>query len=130
MSHNQQDAATNVDPASTLSRWLDEVLRREGRDLFLVAGLPPSIRVGDEILPLDASALDGAQIEQAVRPALPAHAVEQFTHQGYTDVSIRHTGGRRFRLNLHHERGRPAATIRALPAAPPQLDDLGAPIRG
>jgi twitching motility protein PilT len=33
----------------------------------------------------------------------------------------------RFRVNLHRERGRAAATIRALPAMPPRLSELGLP---
>jgi twitching motility protein PilT len=33
----------------------------------------------------------------------------------------------RFRVNLHHERGRPAATIRALPQQVPHLDSLRLP---
>jgi twitching motility protein PilT len=33
----------------------------------------------------------------------------------------------RFRVNLHRERGRPAASIRALPLKPPQLGELGLP---
>jgi twitching motility protein PilT len=70
--------------------------------------------------------LDGEAIEEAVRPSLPAHAARAYEDRGATDASLRHDG-RRFRLNLHRERGHPAATIRALPAKPPQISDLQLP---
>jgi twitching motility protein PilT len=62
-----------------------------------------------------------------VLPALAVHAVQQYRTQGSTDFSLRYQGLGRFRINLHHERGRPAAAIRALPPRPPRLSELGLP---
>lgn len=108
-------------------RWLDTLIQEDGSDLFLVADRPPSIRVGAEIRPLDGDPLSGSDIEDALQPVLTKHAADVYRQQGYVDVSLRHTGGRRFRLNLHHERGRPAATIRALPSEPPRIEELRLP---
>jgi len=49
----------------------------------------------------------------------------QQTHIG--DSSYRITGLGRFRINLHHERGRAAAAIRALPSKLPSLRELHLP---
>src|SRR5688572_2132965 len=43
------------------------------------------------------------------------------------DLSYKVRGLGRFRINLHRERGRPAAAIRALPTEPPRLASLGLP---
>lgn len=112
---------------SRLDDWLGRLRGEGGSDLYLVAGLPPSIRVGGVIRPLPDGVLDGDDIEAAVLPALPAHAADHYRRHGLADASIRLGPGARFRVNLHRERGRAAASIRALPARPPQLSDLGLP---
>ena len=108
-------------------RWLDTLIREDGSDLFLVSGRPPSIRIGGEIRPLGGNALSDTDIEDALQPVLATHAAAAYRQQGYVDVSLQHRGGRRFRLNLHHQRGRPAATIRAIPPEPPRIGDLRLP---
>jgi twitching motility protein PilT len=71
--------------------------------------------------------LDGDDIEEAVLPILPPHAAESFRTRGHGDASLRRGSVGRFRINLHRERGRPAASIRALPVRPPQLNELSLP---
>jgi twitching motility protein PilT len=115
------------DPSQLLIRWLEELVRRGGSDLFLVVGLPPAIRLMGKVAHLDENPLEGAQIDEAVLSVLPPQAAQKYRTEGYTDSSLRQDALGRFRINLHHERGRPAATIRALPAHPPRLSELGLP---
>src|SRR5262245_18650816 len=110
-----------------LDRWLEVLVHRRGSDLFLVVGLPPAIRVAGKVTHLEEDALEPAVIEESVLANLPSHAAQKYRTDGYTDNSLRRDGLGRFRINLHHERGRPAATIRALPARPPRLSELGLP---
>src|SRR5215467_14169812 len=67
-------AAVDGEPAETepvrLDRWLEELVRRAGSDLLLVAGAPPSFRIDGRVLPLSAPPLSGDEIEEAVVPAL------------------------------------------------------------
>jgi twitching motility protein PilT len=53
--------------------------------------------------------------------------VQKYRNEGSTDNSLRRAGLGRFRINLHHERGRPAVTIRSLPLVPPRLSELSLP---
>lgn len=110
-----------------LDRWLVALREREASDLYLVAGLPPAVRVNGAVLRLDEPPLDGEDIEDAVLPALPPHAADRYRRIGIADASLRRTGQGRFRINLHRERGRAAASIRALPLTPPQFANLGLP---
>jgi len=110
-----------------LHRWLEELVRRGGSDLFLVSGVSPAIRVAGTVLRLDEQVLDPSAIEEALLSALSPHAVQKYRTDGYTDSSLRLEGFGRFRINLNHERGRPAATIRSLPLAPPRFSDLALP---
>jgi twitching motility protein PilT len=110
-----------------LEGWLETLAQRNGSDLLLVAGAPPSIRVDGRVLPLAEGPLDGVDIEEAVLPALAPHARRQYREAHIADSSFRLSGVGRFRINLHRERGRAAAALRLLPARPPRLASLGLP---
>src|SRR5215831_14536178 len=96
-----------------IDRWLGILADAGGSDLLLVAGAPPSIRVSGRIRPLADGPLDGVDIEEAVLPALPPHARRLYRDAGIADGSYRIDGVGRFRINLHRERGRAAAALRA-----------------
>jgi twitching motility protein PilT len=120
------DAATHEQTAR-LRGWLVMVVELSASDLLLVAGAPPSVRVAGAVVPLDEGPLGGEEIADAVVPALPPHARRAFHDEGIADGSFRTPDLGRFRINLHHERGRAAAAIRRLPSTAPRLASLGLP---
>jgi len=115
-----------IQDRARLEDWLSTLRGEGGSDLYLVAGIPPAIRVNGAIRHLPEPPLDGDDIEAAVLPELPPHAAASYRAHGHADSSIRLSGAR-FRINLHRERGRAAASVRALPLKPPLLADLGLP---
>ena len=110
-----------------LSAWLEEVVDRSASDLLLVPGASPSLRIDGQVVPLLEGPLSGEEIEDAVAPALAPHARRMYRETGIADGSFRSTDLGRFRINLHHERGRAAAAIRRLPAAVPRFASLNLP---
>ena len=110
-----------------LEGWLRLLGEAGGSDLLLAAGAPPSIRVEGRIRALAEGPLDGVDIEEAVLPALAPHARRIYRQSQIADGSFRVRGLGRFRINLHRERGRAAAALRALPARVPALASLGLP---
>jgi twitching motility protein PilT len=110
-----------------IERWLRLLASRNGSDLLLIAGAPPSVRVDGRVLPLAEGPLDGVEIEEAVLPALPPHARRIYRDDHIVDASFRLQGIGRFRINLHRERGRAAAAVRLLPSRVPRLSTLGLP---
>ena len=110
-----------------MDRWLTVLVERNAADLFLVAGFPPAVRIDGRVTPLAEPPLTGNDIEAAVVPSLPPHAVAAYRQNGACDTSLRREGLGRFRVNLHRERGRPAACVRLLPMTVPRLSDLGLP---
>jgi twitching motility protein PilT len=110
-----------------LESWLQTLVQRSGSDLLLVAGAPPSLRVDGVIVPLAGAPLSGDEIEEAVLPVLSSRARTQYLQESIADLSYKVSGLGRFRINLHRERGRAAAAIRALPSEPPRLVSLGLP---
>jgi twitching motility protein PilT len=111
-----------------LRGWLEKLVQKSGSDLFLVEGLAPTIRVAGKIQQLPEDPLTGKEIEAAILPALIPRLANDFRNGASSiDSSLQFKPLGRFRLNLHRERGRAAATIRALPARPPRLSELGLP---
>jgi twitching motility protein PilT len=110
-----------------LNLWLEQLVSRKGSDLLLVPQAPASIRVEGTLVAIGDSPLTGDEIEAAVLPALAAHARAEYQQKQIADSSYRIEGWGRFRINLHRERGRAAATVRALPSKVPRLDQLHLP---
>lgn len=126
----QREAPTPQDAYAatrTLDRWLSVLIERGGSDLLLVPGAPPSMLHDGTVHGLGSEVLAGPDVEAAIVPALNAHALEVYREKQITDASYRIAGLGRFRINLHRERGRAAAAVRALPTKPPALADLHLP---
>jgi twitching motility protein PilT len=125
--HASSAPAPGTGDLARIERWLRLLASRNGSDLLLVAGAPPSIRVDGRVQPLAEGPLDGVDIEDAVLPALPPHARRIYRDAHIVDASFRIGGVGRFRINLHRERGRAAAAVRLLPSRVPRLNTLGLP---
>jgi twitching motility protein PilT len=110
-----------------LDRWLRLLVDAGGSDLLLVPGAAPSIRVDGSVRPLAEGPIDGIDVEEAVLPALLPHARKAYRQGLSADASYAVPGLGRFRINLHRERGRAAAAVRALPARVPRLASLNLP---
>src|SRR5579859_5443198 len=110
-----------------LNRWLVQLVERRGSDLLLVTDAPACIRVDGQVVPIGTKKLVSDEIENAITPALMPHALRQYLETRIADSSYRNTNLGRFRINLHQERGRAAATIRALPTVVPFLHELNLP---
>ena len=112
---------------SRLEPWLRIVADRGASDLLLVAGEPPPLRIPGKDTRSDYAPIDGVDIEEMVLPELPPYAQRAYRDTGLADAARKVPGVGRFRINLHHERGRAAAAIRMLPAKVPVLASLDLP---
>jgi twitching motility protein PilT len=110
-----------------LNQWLEQLVADNGSDLLLVPNAAAAIRKEAVVSSIGDRALSGEEIEAAVLPTLATHAREEYQQYGIADSSYRVEGLGRFRINLHRERGRAAATVRALPSKVPALADLRLP---
>jgi twitching motility protein PilT len=121
--HPETDTTESVQ----LKSWLEQLVARNGSDLLLVPHAAAAIRIEGSLVTIGDCPLTGEAIEAAMLPALAPHAREQYQQTKIADSSYRVEGLGRFRINLHHERGRAAATVRALPSKVPALDELHLP---
>ena len=124
---HQTAPSTSVAPAGdtpVLAEWLRQVRELEGSDLLLVAGMPPLARIRGQVSRLPGEGLDGDDIEHAVSPIVPSRLRKRYHEGEAIDLAFTLRGLGRFRMNLHRERGRAAAAIRALPTRIPRVADL------
>jgi twitching motility protein PilT len=110
-----------------LDEWLSALVAQGGSDLLLISGAPACIRLEGKVQPIGSGELTGVQIEAAVLPALIPRALRQYREEQISDSSYRVSGVGRFRINLHRERGKAAAAVRALPVRVPLLEELHLP---
>ncbi|HWN83520.1 MAG TPA: ATPase, T2SS/T4P/T4SS family, partial [Vicinamibacterales bacterium] len=108
-----------------LTGWLARVRETGGSDLLLVAGAPPTIRVRGRLQPASDQVLDSEAIAAATAGFVPARLSSGFESGAAIDLAFSLAGLGRFRMNLHRERGRVAAAIRALPTTLPTIAGLG-----
>jgi twitching motility protein PilT len=125
--HSETRQAETLRHLERLNQWLEELIARKGSDLLLVPEAVASIRVEGALQAIGSDPLAGEEIEASVLPALAAHARGDYERDGIGDSSYRVEGLGRFRINLHRERGKTAATVRALPSKVPTLADLRLP---
>jgi len=110
-----------------ITRWFELMAERQASDLILVAGEPPTLRIDGRLIRTAGDVLDGDDVFALVAPELPPHAQHEFAQRGIADAAVKVAGLGRFRVNLHRERGRPAANIRRLPTKIPALASLNLP---
>jgi len=121
---SQPSSAPIASDNPDLADWLRQVREQDGSDLLLVAGLPPLARIKGQMARLIGDILSGEEIENAVSPVIPSRLRERYRDGEAIDVGFTLKGLGRFRMNLHRERGRSAAAIRALPSRIPRVADL------
>jgi twitching motility protein PilT len=123
---NLLDRSGRAGPAThgALESWLSRVRDSNGSDLLLVAGAPPVIRAAGRLSRVSDDPLGGEEIEAAVLPVVAPRLQQRYRAGEAVDLAFRLAGLGRFRMNLHRERGRAAAAIRALPLRIPRLLDL------
>ena len=82
------------------------------------------MRAPGRLLRVSPEPLSSDEIEHAVRGCVPPRLRERYRAGQAVDLAFKRPGLGRFRMNLHRERGRAAASIRALPLRIPKLADL------
>src|SRR5579871_6692654 len=104
------------------------VMKHEGSDLHLKAGLPPMMRLRNAIRQMEMRALSGEDIERLIWPILSERSKKLLEEVGGADFA--HVIGQdegRFRVNLFRQRGRLSLVARRVINKIPTFDKLNLP---
>src|SRR4051812_20627606 len=110
-------ASPNPSPASGLNfkSVLQELVRRNGSDLHLKVGRPPTIRVDGELQALEHVPLRPEDLKSLAEQLMTPRQIKQFTDEKECDFAIGVPGIGRFRVNLYQQRGSLCYAMRAIP---------------
>jgi twitching motility protein PilT len=119
------DAAGPVDMHALLTL----AMTSGASDLHLVAGRRPMFRIAGRLTPLDGGPkpLSPAVVRRLLTSVFTHAQRERFDLEHELDFALTVTGGHRFRVNAHMQRGTAAAAIRLIPSQVPKVGALGLP---
>src|SRR5438094_9020467 len=104
------------------------VMKHEGSDLHIKAGLPPMMRLRNAIRQMDMRALSADDLERLLWPILPDRCKKLLEDAGGADFA--HVIGNdecRFRVNLFKQRGRLSLVARRVSSQIPSFEKLNLP---
>lgn len=106
-------------------------IEQKASDLHLTVGIPPTIRLHGQLVPMDLPALRNEDTFELIGQLLEGRPVlaEKFREKGEVDFSYMANGIGRFRVNVFKQRGSWAAALRAITVTIPTMDELGLPKR-
>jgi twitching motility protein PilT len=118
---------------------LQEMIKRNGSDIHLKVGRPPTVRVDGELIALDHAPLRPEDLKNLAEQLMTPRQVNLFSEEKECDFAIGVPGIGRFRVNLYQQRGSLCFAMRAIPYQartvaelnlPPVLEEIAMKPRG
>src|SRR5581483_12249846 len=105
-------------PLLDLHEVLELVLDNDASDLHLTNGLPPTLRIDGELMPIEGyPPLEAMDLQRVVYGMLSQKQREKFEDDLELDFSYALPGKARFRVNVYQQRGAVGAAFRLVPFA-------------
>ena len=124
---SQKSTARLPESTASLDQLLEFAARRSASDILLIAGASPVLRVNGALAGGSGTVLEPEDVRSLVLPLLEPSQMEELQRRKSVDLGFEREGLGRFRINLHHQRGTLAASIRLLPSRIPSLESLHLP---
>ncbi|MEO8597953.1 MAG: PilT/PilU family type 4a pilus ATPase [Candidatus Solibacter sp.] len=117
-----------VQPTPSLDQLLHTAAARGASDVLLIAGAPAMLRVTGNLVAGGGATLEADDVRSFVLPLLEPAQLDELQKKKSVDLSFVRENLGRFRVNIHHQRGTLAASIRLLPSKIPSLESLHLPL--
>jgi len=103
------------------------VVEKQGSDLHLCTGLPPSIRLNGELNFINDKSLTKEDIENMLSGFL-SPGKNRITENEELDLAVEIPDMARFRCNIYHDRNGICAALRLIPEKIKSIEELGLPL--
>ncbi|MCG5514734.1 MULTISPECIES: PilT/PilU family type 4a pilus ATPase [Ectothiorhodospira] len=114
-------------------RFMHDLLRtllsKQGSDLFITVGAPPSMKIDGKMTPVTNQPLSPAHTQVLVRSIMNDRQASEFERYQECNFAISLPGISRFRVNAFTQRGSAGMVLRVITADIPALEDLGLPLQ-
>jgi twitching motility protein PilU len=108
-------------------KLLEMVVKREASDLFITAGMPPSIKVNGVMTPLSKTGLTPELSLQCVQSIMNEKQVQEFEEERECNFAIHSPTAGRFRVSAFFQRNHAGMVLRRIETDIPSCEDLGLP---
>lgn len=106
---------------------LKMMVEKNASDLFITAGMPPSLKVHGKIAPVAQAALTPEQAREVVHGVMNAKQREEFEHSHECNFAISASGIGRFRVSVFRQRNFAGMVLRRIKTRIPTIDELYLP---
>lgn len=106
---------------------LRNMVQKDGSDLFITAGAPPSIKVDGAMTQLSNQALSPQHTQVLVRSIMNDKQSSEFDETQECNFAISLPGVSRFRVNAFTQRGSVGVVLRVIRSDIPEFEDLNLP---
>lgn len=110
-----------------ISKLLQLMVDKGASDLFLTAGIPPSIKLNGKVVPVTNTPLTPELTREVVLGLMNEKQREEFTRTLELNFAVSARGIGRFRANAFYQRNLAGAVLRRIETKIPAVDDLALP---
>ncbi|MFO7594565.1 MAG: PilT/PilU family type 4a pilus ATPase [Pseudomonadota bacterium] len=103
------------------------MVHKNGSDLFITAGIPPSMKVNGKIAPVVKGSLTPDQARQIVFSIMNEEQREEFEDNHECNFALSRNGIGRFRVNVFQQRNQVGMVLRKIETTIPTFEDLKLP---
>lgn len=107
--------------------FLKLIVKRDGSDLYLSTGAPPSMRVHGKMVKVGNSALEPGAVKRMAQEIMDQEQNEAFARKPEMNLAITEEGVGRFRVNIFKQQNEVSMVIRVIKTEIPNYADLGLP---
>lgn len=108
-------------------KLLQLMVEKGGSDLFITAGVPPSIKIHGKILPVTKQALSPEQCREIVFDTMNDKQRAEFAEKNECNFAVSARGIGRFRASAFSQRNLCGMVLRRIETNIPRVEDLGLP---
>ncbi|MGH1471921.1 MAG: PilT/PilU family type 4a pilus ATPase [Cellvibrionaceae bacterium] len=108
-------------------RLLSLMVEKGASDLFITAGVPPSMKIHGKVIPVTTSPLSPEQARESVLSVMNERQRAEFVETKELNFAISARGVGRFRCSAFYQRNLAGMVLRRIETTIPQIDELGLP---
>jgi twitching motility protein PilU len=110
-----------------IDKLLQIMMEKGASDLFITAGVPPSIKVNGRVLPVTTSPLSPEKTRETVLGVMNEAQRRDFVRDKECNFAISARGIGRFRVSAFYQRNLAGMVLRRIETTIPRIEDLGLP---
>ncbi len=110
-----------------IDRLLNLMVEKSASDLFITAGIPPSIKLNGRIVPVTTTPMSPEKVRETVLSTMNEKQRNEFVDKKELNYAISVRGVGRFRASAFFQRNLAGLVLRRIETNIPKIDELGLP---